>query len=47
MEGIPETFGKKNPKTTEQGYFFCLPCDCEIKSLSNLRMHSKGANHMR
>jgi hypothetical protein len=41
-KNFPEAFGKKNPKTIKQG-FFC----CKIKSLSNLCMHSKGANHIR
>jgi hypothetical protein len=45
--GIVPTFGKKHKTTTEQGFFFCQPCDCELKSLANLRTHCNGAQHIR
>ena len=30
-----------------QGVFVCLACNCELKSLSNLRAHCKGGVHFR
>jgi len=37
----------KNPNTTVQCFGFCIPCACDIKSLSSLDIHIKGAKHIR
>ena len=44
---IPDDFCKKNRSTTEQAYFFCLVCNCELKSLLPLRAHVRGEKHIR
>jgi len=45
--GIPEWYGKKDKATTEQAYFTCNPCDCDLKSVITLRAHCKGTQHIR
>lgn len=39
--GIPESYGKKDKKTTEQAVFQCKLCPCELKSIKTLRAHCK------
>ena len=39
--GIPDHYGKKDKKTTEQSFFFCNVCECELKSIVTLRAHCK------
>lgn len=46
-EYIPDDFCKKNKSTTQQAYFFCLVCNCELKNLRPLRDHVKGEKHIR
>ena len=45
--GLSEKYGKKDKETTEQGFFTCLVCDCDVKSVVTLRAHCKGAEHIR
>ncbi len=40
-EGIDANFGKKDRYSTVQGIFYCIVCDCEIKSVVTLRDHCK------
>ncbi len=47
LEGIPSNFGKKDKSSTVQGFFDCLPCDCYIKSIAELREHCSGRQHNR
>jgi len=44
---IPEYFCQKDKETTIQAYFYCLVCDCELKSLRPLRDHVRGNKHIR
>ena len=44
---IPENYCHKNRETTEQAFFFCLVCNCDLKSLRPLRDHVKGNKHMK
>ena len=44
---IPENFCHKDRETTEQAVFFCLVCNCDLKSLKPLRDHVTGNKHIR
>ena len=44
---IPDDFCHKNKETTEQAYFYCLVCNCDLKSLRPLRDHVTGNKHIR
>ena len=39
INGIPEEYGKKDRKTTEQAHFYCCVCECQSASLKTLRAH--------
>ena len=45
--GLPDYYGKKDKQTTEQSYFTCCLCECELKSVVTLRAHCKGTQHIR
>jgi len=47
VKGIPQWYGKKDKATTEQAYFTCNPCDCDLKGVNTLREHCKGKPHIR
>lgn len=47
VKEIPEDFCHKDKITTEQALFFCLVCNCDLKSLRPLRDHVKGNKHIR
>ena len=38
-KGLPDTYGKKDKRTTEQAIFWCHLCQCELKSVKTLRLH--------
>jgi len=44
---IPADFCHKDNSTGEQALFFCLVCDCELKSIIPLKSHVEGAKHIR
>lgn len=44
---IPDDFCHKNKETTMQAYFYCLVCNCDLKSLRPLRDHVTGNKHIR
>lgn len=44
---IPDDFCHKNRSTTEQKFFFCQVCNCDLKNLKPLRDHVKGNKHIR
>ena len=44
---IPDDFCHKNKETTEQAFFYCLVCNCDLKSLRPLRDHVTGNKHIR
>ena len=44
---IPEDFCHKDRYTGEQYVFFCLVCNCDLKSLRPLRDHVTGNKHIR
>ena len=44
---IPDDFCLKNKQTTEQAFFFCLVCNCDLKNLKPLRDHVLGNKHIR
>jgi len=44
---IPEDFCHKDRHTTSQACFFCLVCDCDLKSLKSLKDHVEGNKHIR
>jgi len=46
-EGLPDWYGTKNKTTTEQAFFNCNICECELKSVVTLRAHCKGTQHVR
>ena len=46
-KGLPDYYGKKDKQTTEQSYFTCCLCECELKSVVTLRAHCKGIQHIR
>ena len=39
LSGIPEDYGKKDKRTTEQAHFWCCVCECQSASLKTLRAH--------
>jgi len=39
------SYGKKDKSTTEQLFFKCILCDCDLKSLVTLRSHCRGTQH--
>ena len=45
--GLPDYYGKKNKQTTEQAWFTCNVCECDLKSVVTLRAHCKGSQHVR
>ena len=45
--GLPDYYGKKDKHSTEQTWFTCIVCDCDLKSVVTLRMHCKGSQHVR
>ena len=45
--GLPDYYGKKNKQTTEQAYFTCLVCNCDLMGVVTLRSHCKGKQHVR
>ena len=45
-KGLPDTYGKKDKRTTEQAIFWCHLCQCELKSVKTLRLHCRGVQHM-
>ena len=47
LREIPENFCHKDRETTEQAVFFCLVCNCDLKSLKPLRDHVTGNKHIR
>ena len=48
QEGLDdELYGKKDKGTTEQAYFTCNVCECDLKSIITLRAHCKGTQHIR
>ena len=46
-KGLPDYYGKKDKTTTEQAFFTCNICECELKSVVTLRAHCKGTQHIR
>ena len=46
-EGLPDWYGKKDKATTEQAFFTCNVCECDLKSVVTLRAHCKGTQHIR
>jgi len=47
FHGLPDICEKKDKQTTEQSYFTCLLCDCDLKSLKTLSDHCEGTQHRR
>ena len=45
--GLPDFYGKKDKQTTEQSWFTCIVCECDLKSVVTLRAHCKGTQHIR
>ena len=45
--GLPDFYGKKDKTTTEQPFFTCNVCECDLKSVVTLRAHCKGTQHIR
>ena len=45
--GLPDYYGKKDKTTTEQPFFTCNLCECDLKSVVTLRAHCKGGQHIR
>ena len=35
--GLADFYGKKDKATTEQAYFVCNLCECDLKSIKTLR----------
>ena len=46
-KGLPDWYGKKDKTTTEQAYFTCNICECDLKSVITLRVHCGGTQHIR
>ena len=42
--GIPEDYGKKDKRTTEQAKFWCCVCECESASIKTLDAHCEVRN---
>ena len=47
ITSIPDNFCHKDKSTTEQAFFFCLVCNCDLKNLRPLRDHVLGNKHIR
>ena len=47
ITSIPDDFCIKNRSTTEQKFFFCIVCNCDLKNLKPLRDHVTGNKHIR
>ena len=47
ITSIPDDFCHKNRSTTEQKFFFCIVCNCDLKNLKPLRDHVTGNKHIR
>ena len=47
LGGSIPRYGTKNKTTTEQAFFNCNICECELKSVVTLRAHCKGTQHVR
>jgi len=47
VNGLPDFYGKKDKTTTEQAFFTCNVCECDLKSVVTLRAHCKGTQHIR
>ena len=45
-KGLPDWYGKKDKTTTEQAYFTCNICECDLKSVITLRVHCGGTQHI-
>ena len=45
--GLSDEYGKKDKQTTEQSYFTCNICECDLKSVVTLRAHCKGTQHVK
>lgn len=45
--GLSDEYGKKDKQTTEQSYFTCNLCECDLKSVVTLRAHCKGTQHVK
>ena len=46
-EGLNDMYGKKDKQTTEQSYFTCNLCECDLKSVVTLRAHCRGLKHVK
>ena len=47
-KGLPDWYGKKDKTTTEQAYFTCNICECDLKSVITLRvLYLWYAGHLR
>ena len=38
IRGLPDFYGKKDKATTEQAFFTCNLCECDLKSIKTLRL---------
>ena len=47
LQSLMSRYGVKNKGTTEQAFFNCNICECELKSVVTLRAHCKGTQHVR
>ena len=47
MQSLMSRYGVKDKGTTEQAFFNCNICECELKSVVTLRAHCKGTQHVR
>ena len=47
VKDIPDDFCHKDKETTQQAFFYCLVCNCDLKSLRPLRDHVTGSKHIR
>ena len=45
--GLHEWYGKKDMTTTEMAYFTCNVCMCDMRTVTTLRAHCKGTQHIR
>ncbi len=46
LQGSATSMAKKDKYTTEQAFFTCHVCDCDLKSVITLRAHCRGIQHM-
>ncbi len=44
---IPEDYCYKDYSTGEQNFFYCLVCQCPIKSIKSLDAHTGGKKHIK